>query len=350
MHPLATRATMRRMKIYEHYPLKALNTFGIAAHAHYFCILRTLGGLKSVMLWRREHPELPVLFLGGGSNMLFVEDFVGLVVQVCLEERRVLAEDQEYVYLRAGAGENWHKFVQWTIEQGYAGLENLSLIPGTVGAAPLQNIGAYGVELKDYFYELDALDWRTAELRKFSLADCAFGYRDSHFKSVEPGRWLIAAVTFRLPKQPIWKIDYAGVAEQLVGKALDARTISAAIIALRQSKLPDPAVIGNAGSFFKNPLVTAEQFTVLKATYPNCPGWPQGLLVKLSAGWLIDQCGWKGKRSGGAGTYEKHALVLVNHGHATGAEIWQLAQGIIASVQEKFGVSLEAEPNVMGAA
>ena len=217
---------MPRMKIYEHYSLKALNTFGIEVQARYFCSLRTLGGLKSVMLWRREHPELPVLFLGGGSNLLFIEDFPGMVVQVRLEERTVLAEDQDYVYLRAGAGENWHEFVRWTIAQGYAGLENLSLIPGTVGAAPMQNIGAYGVELKDHFYELAALDWRTAELRKFSLEDCAFAYRDSHFKSVEPGRWLIAAVTFRLPKQPVWKTDYAGVSEQLIGKTLDARTIT----------------------------------------------------------------------------------------------------------------------------
>lgn len=341
---------MRCMKIYEHYPLKALNTFGIAAQARYFCSLRTLGGLKSVMLWRREHPELPVLFLGGGSNMLFLEDYPGMVVQVALQERSVIAEDKNYVYVRAGAGENWHKFVSWTLEQGYTGLENLSLIPGTVGAAPMQNIGAYGVELKDHFYELDALDWRTAELRKFSLEDCAFGYRDSYFKSVEPGRWLIAAVTFRLPKKPVWKTDYSGLSEQLVGKTLDAPTISAAIIALRQSKLPDPTVLGNAGSFFKNPLVTSKQFANLKAVYPNCPAWPQGEEVKLSAGWLIDQCGWKGKRLGDAGTYEKHALVLVNYGQATGAEIWQFAQQIVDSVEEKFGVGLEPEPNLIHAA
>lgn len=339
---------MRRMKIYEHYALKALNTFGIEVQARYFCMLRTLGGLKSVMLWRREHPHLPVLFLGGGSNILFIADFPGLVVQVRLEERKLIAEDKDYVYLRAGAGENWHEFVRWTIAQGYAGLENLSLIPGTVGAAPLQNIGAYGVELKDHFYELDALDWRTAELRKFSLDACAFAYRDSHFKSVEPGRWLIAAVTFRLPKKPIWKTDYAGVSEQLAGKTLDASSISDAIIALRQSKLPDPAVIGNAGSFFKNPIVSAEQFAALKLSYPHCPGWVQGEQVKLSAGWLIDQGGWKGKRTGDAGSYEKHALVLVNHGQASGAEVWQFAQSIMASVQAQFGVVLEPEPNLIG--
>lgn len=339
---------MPRMKIYENYSLKALNTFGIDVQARYFCSLRTLGGLKTVMLWRREHPDLPVLFLGGGSNMLFIADFPGMLVQVRLAERKVIAEDEQYVYVRAGAGENWHEFVRWTLEQGYAGLENLSLIPGTVGAAPMQNIGAYGVELKDHFYELDALDWRSAELRKFSLDDCAFAYRDSHFKSVEPGRWLIAAVTFRLPKQPVWKTDYAGVNESLAGKVLDARSISDAIIAIRQSKLPDPTVLGNAGSFFKNPLVTAEALAAIKAKFPDCPAWTQESLVKLSAGWLIDQCGWKGKRVGDAGTYHKHALVLVNHGQASGAEIWQLAQAIIKSVQDKFGVCLEPEPQVIG--
>lgn len=339
---------MPRMKIYENYSLKALNTFGIDVQARYFCSLRTLGGLKTVMLWRREHPDLPVLFLGGGSNMLFIADFPGMLVQVRLAERKVIAEDDQYIYVRAGAGENWHEFVRWTLEQGYAGLENLSLIPGTVGAAPMQNIGAYGVELKDHFYELDALDWRTAELRKFSLDDCAFAYRDSHFKAVEPGRWLIAAVTFRLPKQPVWKTDYAGVSEFLADQPLDARRISDAIITIRQSKLPDPTVLGNAGSFFKNPLVAAEAFAAIKAKFPDCPAWTQDSLVKLSAGWLIDQCGWKGQRVGDAGTYHKHALVLVNHGQASGAEIWQLAQAIIKSVQDKFGVCLEPEPQVIG--
>lgn len=338
------------MKIQEHYDLTSLNTFGIAAKARYFCSLHTLGGLKSVMLWRLQHPDLPVLFLGGGSNMLFVADFPGLVVQVRLRERTVLAEDADYVYVRAGAGEVWHEFVRWTIEQGYAGLENLSLIPGTVGAAPMQNIGAYGVELKDCFHELLALDWRTAELRTFSLAECAFGYRDSHFKSVEPGRWLIAAVTFRLPRHPVWHTDYAGVREQLVGKPLDARTISDAVIALRRSKLPDPAEIGNAGSFFKNPSIPAEQFAALQSEYPAMPGWVQADgKVKVSAGWLIDQCGWKGQRSGDAGTYAKHALVLVNHGKASGAEIWAFAGRIIDSVQVRFGIRLEPEPNVIPA-
>ncbi len=335
------------MKIHEHYSLKTLNTFGIDVQARYYTVLRKLGGLKSVMLWRREHPDLPVLFLGGGSNLLFIKDYPGLVVQVGIEERTVLGQDADYVYVRAGAGENWHQFVRWTLAAGYAGLENLSLIPGTVGAAPMQNIGAYGVELKDHFHELQALDWQTAELRRFGLEDCQFGYRDSYFKSVEPNRWLIAAVTFRLPRHPVWQTDYAGVREQLTG-AVNALAISDAVIKLRQSKLPDPAEIGNAGSFFKNPLIPAQQFQALQAAHPQLPGWVQADgLVKTSAGWLIDQCGWKGKRTGDAGTYAHHALVLVNHGAATGAEIWAFAQEIIASVETRFGVRLEPEPRVL---
>lgn len=336
------------MKILENISLKSLNSFGLDVKARYFCTLATLGGLRTVLQWRKAYPDLPVLFLGGGSNMLFVSDFRGLVVKIALRERSVLAEDQHYVYVRAGAGENWHETVRWTIEQGYAGLENLSLIPGTVGAAPMQNIGAYGVELKDCFHELLALDWQTAELRHFSLEACQFAYRDSYFKSVEPNRWLIASVTFRLPKKPMWHLDYAGVPEYLKGQEPSARLISDAIMAIRQAKLPNPAVLGNAGSFFKNPLISAEHYAQLKVTYPNMPAWPQADgLVKLSAGWLMDQLGWKGKRVKDAGTYEKHALVLVNHGNATGTELWAFAQEIIQSVQVRFGLALEPEPRVI---
>lgn len=335
------------MKIRENYSLKALNTFGLAAKARYFCTLHKLSGVRTLMTWQQEHPDLPLLFLGGGSNMLFVNDYPGLVVQVRLETLEVLGQDENYHYVRAGAGNNWHEFVQWTIAQGFAGLENLSLIPGTVGAAPMQNIGAYGVELKDHVYEVQALDWRTAEIRDFSAEQCRFAYRDSYFKSVEPDRWLIVAVVFRLPRQPQWKIDYAGVKEQLDGKTLNARLISDAIIQIRQSKLPNPTEIGNAGSFFKNPLIAPVQWATLKAQFPEIPGWPQHDQVKTSAGWLIDQCGWKGKRDGDAGTYAKHALVLVNHGNATGAEVWNFAQAIIASVQDKFGITLEPEPRVI---
>ena len=335
------------MKIREHYSLKALNTFGLDAKARYFCTLHKLSGVRTLMAWQQEHPDLPLLFLGGGSNMLFVNDYPGLVVQVRLETLEVLGQDTDYYYVRAGAGNNWHEFVRWTIDQGFAGLENLSLIPGTVGAAPMQNIGAYGVELKDHVYEVQALDWRTAEIRDFSVEECRFAYRDSYFKSVEPERWLIVAVVFRLPRQPQWKTDYAGVQEQLDGKVLDARSISDAIIHIRQSKLPGPAEIGNAGSFLKYPLIWVAQGESLKAQFPAMPGWPQQQAVKISAGWLIDQCGWKGQREGDAGTHIKHALVLVNHGNASGTELWAFAQRIIASVQDKFGVTLQPEPRVL---
>ncbi|MDD5394471.1 MAG: UDP-N-acetylmuramate dehydrogenase [Thiothrix sp.] len=335
------------MQIRENVSLKALNTFGLDAKARYFCSLHKMGGLRSVMQWAQEHPDLPVMFLGGGSNMLFVADFPGLVVQVRLLDKEILGQDDNYFYVRAAAGENWHDFVRWTIDQNMAGLENLSLIPGTVGAAPMQNIGAYGVEVKDCIYEVQAIDWRTAEIRDFSVEECRFSYRDSFFKSVEPGRWLIVTVVFRLPRKPQWKTAYAGVREQLEGKTLNARLISDAIINIRQSKLPDPAVIGNAGSFFKNPMIPQAKWETLQAQFPGIPGWPQGDEVKLSAGWLIDQCGWKGKRDGDAGTFEKHALVLVNHGNATGAQIWDFAYAIVTSVQAKFGVTLEPEPWVV---
>ncbi|PID50387.1 MAG: UDP-N-acetylenolpyruvoylglucosamine reductase [Proteobacteria bacterium] len=341
------------MKITENVSLQHLNTFGVAAKARYYCRLATVGGLKTVLLWQREHPDLPVLFLGGGSNLLFIDDFPGLVVQVKLRERMILGEDEHYVYVRAGAGENWHAFVRWTVEQGYAGLENLSLIPGTVGAAPVQNIGAYGVELQDTVHAVQAVDWRTAELRHFSREACEFAYRDSYFKSVEPGRWLIVAVTFRLPKQAEWQLDYAGVREALGDKVLTPelltpKTISDAIMAIRQSKLADPAVLGNAGSFFKNPLVSAEKYAHLQLYHPHLPAWPQAAgKVKLSAAWLVEQCGWKGQRQGDAGTYDKHALVLVNYGQASGLDLWQFARAIMESVQARFGIALEAEPRII---
>lgn len=335
------------MQIREHYNLQTLNSFGLAAQARYCCSLHKLGGVRTIQRWAAQHPDLPVLFLGGGSNLLFVNDFPGLLVQIRLQEREVLGQDSNYAYVRAAAGENWHEFVRWTIEQGFAGLENLSLIPGTVGAAPMQNIGAYGVELKDHVYEVQALDWRTGEIRDFSVAECQFGYRDSYFKSVEPERWLIVAVVFRLPLQPQWKIDYAGVREQLEGQELSALRISDAIIQLRRSKLPDPAVLGNAGSFFKNPVITVTQWEALNARFPALPAWQQADGVKVSAAWLIEQCGWKGKRQADVGTFAKHALVLVNHGKANGAQVWQFAQQIIASVQDTFGISLEPEPRVI---
>lgn len=339
---------MLAMNIDEDYSLRALNTFGVAVKAGFYGELSRTEEWVALTQWQREHAELPVLLLGGGSNMLFTQDFPGLVLKVGLRERTVLREEEGFVYIRAGAGENWHDFVRWTIAQGYAGLENLSLIPGTVGAAPMQNIGAYGVELQDCFHSLQAIEWRTGVVREFKRADCCFAYRDSFFKSVEPGRWLISSVVLRLPLVPQWRIDYAGVREQLAGAELSARCISDAIMQIRRSKLPDPLTLGNAGSFFKNPLVPEAQWQSLKRAFAAMPGWPHtDGQYKLSAGWLIDYCGWKGKRVGDAGMYEQHALVLVNHGDASGSELWQLAQRIMDNVQQVFGVQLEPEPRII---
>jgi len=338
------------MQIQENYSLKALNSFGVAVNARYFTSLSCQADIDALIQWRASHPDIPVLLLGGGSNMLFHNDFDGLAVAVRLHTREQVAEDNDAFYIKAAAGENWHEFVRWSIDQGYAGLENLSLIPGTVGAAPMQNIGAYGVELADRMHCLNAVDLLSGERRVFSTEDCQFGYRDSFFKSQQADRWLIESVTFRLAKQPKWVTAYAGVETALAGQPASARLISDTIIGLRQSKLPDPAQIGNAGSFFKNPILPIEQWHILKQQFSDIPGYPiaeDEAFIKTSAGWLIDQCHWKAYREGDAGIYDKHALVLVNHGKASGAELWALAERVIKSVQAKFDVVLEAEPRVL---
>ena len=341
---------MRAMQIQENYALNAYNSFGVASVARYFTELRDSEDCEALVQWRANQPDIPLLLIGGGSNMLFQSDFNGLAVAVRLQGRDCIREDDEAWYVQAAGGENWHEFVRWTIDQGYAGLENLSLIPGTVGAAPMQNIGAYGVELADRFHSLQAIDLHTGERREFNQSECRFAYRDSFFKIQEPDRWLIESVTFCLPKQPQWVIAYAGVEDVLKGQTLTARSISDAIIALRQSKLPDPAVIGNAGSFFKNPIIAITQWDELKTEYPNLPGYAianNEAYKKTSAAWLIEQCNWKGYRLEDAGVYEKHALVLVNHGFASGNQLWDLAQQIITSVEAKFRITLEAEPRVI---
>ena len=339
------------MQIYNNHSLQSLNSFGVAATAKLFTRLKSSKDINGLIDWRNDHPEMDCLLIGGGSNLLFRNDFNGLVVAVCLAGRELLDEDNDAYYIKAAGGQNWHAFVRWTIDQGYAGLENLSLIPGTVGAAPMQNIGAYGVELGDRLHSLDAVDLYTAERRTFNNEDCQFAYRDSFFKGQQPDRWLIESVTFRLPKKPEWVTAYAGVDAALAGKEPSARLISDLVIALRQSKLPDPSVIGNAGSFFKNPIIPTEEWNQLKARFPDLPGYPQrgeSELIKTSAGWLIDQCQWKAFRQGDAGIYEKHALVLVNHGQASGEELWGLAEKVIESVRKKFNITLEAEPRVIG--
>ncbi|MGD9710218.1 MAG: UDP-N-acetylmuramate dehydrogenase [Halothiobacillaceae bacterium] len=336
------------MHLEEHVSLLAHNTFRVEARARYFVTLEQLEDIPALLADERLR-TLPRLILGGGSNILFRADFPGVVVRVVLRGIELLGEDESHRLVRAAAGENWHDFVRWTVGQGWPGLENLSLIPGTVGAAPVQNIGAYGVELADVCEAVEAVELSTGETHTFDRVACRFAYRDSLFKQ-QAGRWLITSVTFRLPKAFVPKPDYPGVREALGGVEPTPLAISDAICAVRRAKLPGlaPGEPGSAGSFFKNPLVQAGQADALRASHPGLPAWsqPDGR-AKLSAAWLIEQCGWKGCRDGDAGVYAKHALVLVNHGRATGEQLWRLAEAIRASVRQRFGVDLEPEPIVL---
>jgi UDP-N-acetylmuramate dehydrogenase len=329
------------------FPLQSLNTFGIAATAQaYLRVTKTeqLLGVFADAAWA----ALPRLVLGGGSNLLLTGDFAGLVLHIALQGREMVGEDQNHRYVRAAAGENWHEFVQWTLAQGIGGLENLSLIPGTVGAAPIQNIGAYGLETSEVFHRLTAFDPVTGVTREMGAAECRFAYRDSVFKQDSGRHLIILDVTFALPKRWQPNLRYAELAQALAEQGLaapSAQQVADAVIAIRRRKLPDPALIGNAGSFFKNPVVSGAQCTTLLERFPTLVhhAQPDGT-EKLAAGWLIDQCGWKGRNLGAAGVYPKQALVLVNNGGATGAEVVALAKAIQADVQARYGVLLEPEP------
>lgn len=329
------------------FSLRELNTFGVAASAQAYLPVSSVAQLEQV---RQDSllAALPRLVLGGGSNILLTRDFPGLVLHMGIKGIEIVGEDETATYVRAAAGENWHQFVLWTLEHGLGGLENLSLIPGSVGAAPIQNIGAYGVEIKDRFHTLTLFDFATGEQRVLDKAACRFAYRDSVFKHELRDRAVVLDVTFALPKQWQPNVRYADVAQELAARSITEPTpqdISAAVIAIRTRKLPDPAVIGNAGSFFKNPVVTPAQRDSLLQRYPQMVNYaqPDGS-VKLAAGWLIDQCGWKGRTAGAAGVYENQALVLVNRGGASGADIAQLAAAIQADVAQRFDVQLEPEP------
>ena len=329
------------------FSLRKHNTFGVEASAHAYLPVTSTDMLVAVKS-DATLAALPRLVLGGGSNILLTRDFPGLVLHMETSGMAIVGADEEATYVRAAAGENWHQFVLWTLAQGLGGLENLSLIPGSVGAAPIQNIGAYGIEIKDRFHALTLFDFETGEQVTLDKDACMFGYRDSVFKHRLRDRAVVLDVTFSLPKK--WQPDlrYADVTQELAARKITeptAQDISAAVIAIRSRKLPDPAVIGNAGSFFKNPVVTTVQRDALLARYPQLVNYaqPDGS-VKLAAGWLIDQCGWKGKTAGAAGVYEKQALVLVNRGGASGADIAQLAHAIQADVSKRFDVLLEPEP------
>ncbi|MBV4500942.1 MULTISPECIES: UDP-N-acetylmuramate dehydrogenase [Pseudomonas] len=328
--------------------LKPFNTFGIDVKARYFAQAHSDAEVRAALL-EAARLELPVLVIGGGSNLLLTGDISALVLHMASRGRRLLSEEGDRVVVEAEAGEPWHEFVQWSLAQGCSGLENLSLIPGTVGAAPMQNVGAYGVEIKDVFAGLTALDRETGELKDFSLEECGFGYRDSLFKR-NPGRWLILRVRFALSRSLHAHLDYGPVRQRLHEQGVvepTAQAISDAICSIRREKLPDPLELGNAGSFFKNPLVSAALGEQLRARYPGVVAYPQADgQLKLAAGWLIEQAGWKGYRDGDAGVHRLQSLVLVNYGQASGAQLHALAQKIQADIFARFGVELEMEPNL----
>jgi UDP-N-acetylmuramate dehydrogenase len=338
------------MKIHSDVSLKPYNTFGIDVKAKLFVRFESVQDLQDLL----RMPELKQeekLILGGGSNMLFTKDFNGVVLQNGISGIEVVREEDDLVYVKAGASEVWHEFVLYALEHNLGGVENLSLIPGTVGASPLQNIGAYGVELKDVFHELEAVDILTGEVKTFSNEACRFGYRESVFKNELKGQYIVASVTFKLNRQHTLNTSYGAIKSTLEEMQVASPTIqdvSAAVCQIRRSKLPDPAQIGNAGSFFKNPEIPLTLFNLLKEQHPDMPAYPVSeLTVKVPAGWLIEQCGWKGKVIDNYGVHKNQALVLVNYGGAAGENIRQLALSIIHSVKEKFGIELHPEVNII---
>ena len=339
------------LDVREHVELAPYTTFGIEAKARWFADVTSVDGLRAALDWSRAH-DVDVFVLGGGSNMLLHGDVEALVLRIQIHGVEVRADDGRHVEVAAGAGEVWHDFVMHTLDQGWGGLENLSLIPGSVGASPMQNIGAYGVEIRDHFAWLDAVRISDGALQRFMAEDCAFGYRESVFKREEKGKWILVRVAFHLDRESPLRMGYGAIEQELQHVPEAERThrdVSEAVIRIRQSKLPDPAQIGNAGSFFKNPTIPAEQANALLATHPNMPNYPQPSgEVKLAAGWLIEQAGWKGHNRTTHGVHDRQALVLVHFGGATGKEVWDLAQDVMASVKDRFGVSLEPEVNQVG--
>ncbi|MCU0423482.1 MAG: UDP-N-acetylmuramate dehydrogenase [Bacteroidia bacterium] len=338
------------MNIQQQVSLKPYNTFGIDVKAKEFVVVNTIEEL-CILCAAFNLSDRKILVLGGGSNLLLTGDFEGMVIKVNLKGIEVVKENDEHVWLKSMAGEVWHDLVIHSINNGWGGLENLSLIPGCVGAAPMQNIGAYGVEIKDTFDSLEAVELSTGNTTVFTKPDCKFGYRESIFKQEAKGKYIIASVTFKLNKKPELNTQYGAIRDTLQKNGITEVTIksvSDAVIQIRQSKLPDPKVLGNAGSFFKNPEISVELFNQLKVEYPDLVGYPTGInLVKVAAGWLIEQCGWKGKVVGNTGSHKDQALVLVNYGNANGNEIWTLAKAIQQSVFEKFGVHIQPEVNVI---
>lgn len=326
--------------------LKEYNTFGISVKAEMFAVFSSIEQLKQILSFRNDKK---LLVLGGGSNLLLTKDFDGLVIKNEIKKFEVIEETDSQVIVESGAGENWHEFVLNCIDKGFGGIENLSLIPGSVGASPMQNIGAYGVEIKDVFESLSAYHIASCEIHYFDKIKCEFGYRESIFKNKVKGEYIILTVSFRLTKNPTINSSYGAINEQLKVMGIQVPTIkdlSAAVIAIRQSKLPDPKIIGNAGSFFKNPTIEIALLEQIQKNYPDIPNYPVLNGRKLAAGWLIEKAGWKGRTFDNYGVHKLQALVLVNYGNCTGQEIFDLSSQIIQDVFEKFGVLLEREVNI----
>ncbi len=338
------------MKKLRHVSLRPLTTFGVDAHAHHLVQLESMQDIAELPDGA-FNPERD-LVLGGGSNILFTGDVEGTVYLNRIKGRIIIEDDGDSVLIDVAAGESWHQLVRWSLRQGFCGLENLSLIPGLAGAAPMQNIGAYGVEISDLLESVEVLDWPSGEILRISHHDCRFSYRDSRFKSEQPDRFLIMSCRLRLRRNCKPNISFAGLREELRAMNISdpgPREVSDAVIRIRKRKLPNPEFIGNAGSFFKNPQIDVDQAEMLRSTHDGIPIHRMSAnAAKLSAAWMIDQCGWKGYRDGDAGVSEQHALVLINHGCARGIQILDLSRRIADSVHERFGIRLEREPRVVG--
>lgn len=339
------------MNIQENISLKPFNTFGIDAQAKYMVEVKNIEELKSAITFAKDN-NLEILFLGGGSNILLTKNFDGLAISLQLKGITEENLSDDMVLVTAKAGENWHQFVLWCIEKNYGGLENLSLIPGNIGTCPMQNIGAYGVEIKDHFHHCIALNLETLELETFSLSDCNFGYRESYFKHEGKGKYVIVEVGFSLTKNHHKiRTEYGAIQSELQKMNIanpNIKEVSDAVIRIRESKLPNPKITGNAGSFFKNPIISISHFEELKNIYPDIPHYPSDNAIKIPAGWLIEQSDWKGKQIGNVATHPLQALVIINAtGNATGKEIYDFSENIIQSIKEKYNILLEREVNIL---
>ena len=338
------------MNVIENYPLIKLNTFGIDVKAKYFTSINTVNELIEIKK-SEKFKDHELLILGGGSNILFTKDFNGLVILNNIKGKEIVDQNDDSIILKIGAGENWHELVMYCVDNGWAGIENLSLIPGNTGTAPMQNIGAYGVEIKETFVELEALEISSGKIVKFSNSECEFGYRESVFKNKMKNKYIILNITLELNKNPILNINYGDIKAILETKKIETPTIkdvSNAIISIRQRKLPDPKKIGNSGSFFKNPIIDINLLKLIEKKYPNVVSYKiNENEFKIAAGWMIEKAGWKGKKFNNFGVHENQALILVNYGLANGKEIFNLSEKIILDIKEKFGITLEREVNII---